>query len=571
LIKTEETREQKDTYGIKPDFLSCIRDIGEIATQAGGLNDLFFEFAGTHLDFLCDNLQISRTGAALYAILINLYDGNHVTIVRLASYMHLKCIEVMSYMDELEILEQKGLIYIKSGDEDRHSHFDRYGGKIAFDPRFSTIDALRKGDFQVLFTAKNLPIDKFFVQLGILYEDCKNSRQSYKNTILKITDFLKDNDHLLFVQKLQKINMATNDLFILLYFFEQLVNEDEQEIGFRDLVSIFDRKSDFNRIKQQLRSGGHYLSKNNLIVNNFSGGFGDTEYLNLTDFAKDEFLVEMDDLLSNTPIKGLKRSDSITIKTLFYPEKTQQAINELSSLLQSEHFLDIQKRLSETSMRTGFACLFLGRPGTGKTETAFQIARTTGRDIMQIDIANIKSKWFGESEKLIKKAFDNYRICVKKCKITPILLFNEADAIFGKRQLLGESHNGVAQTENAIQNIILQEIENLSGILIATTNLSNNIDYAFERRFLYKIEFEKPNAETRKSIWCSLINGLSDEDAWVLSSRFDFSGGQIENISRKSTVHRVLSGNVPSLEDMIKFCNEECLCWDGMRKMGFVA
>jgi len=97
------------------------------------------------------------------------------------------------------------------------------------------------------------------------------------------------------------------------------------------------------------------------------------------------------------------------------------------------------------------------------------------------------------------------------------------------------------------------------------------MDNAFERRFLYKIEFEKPNAETRKSIWCSLINGLSDEDASVLSSRFDFSGGQIENISRKSTVHRVLSGNAPSLEDMMKFCNEECLSWDGMRKIGFVA
>jgi len=570
LIKAEETCEQKNAYGIKTDFLSCVRDIGEIATQAGGINDLFFEFAGSQLDFLCDNLQISRTGAALYAILINLYDGNHVTIVRLAKFMHLKCIEVMSYMDELGILEQKDLIYIKGGDERRDSMWD-HDGKIAFDPRFTTLDALRKGDFHVLFSQKNLSIDKFFIQLGIIYQDCKHSRQSSKNTILKITDFLKDNDHLLFVKKIQKLALSTNDLYILLYFFEQLVNEDEQEIEFRYLSSLFDDKSIFNHTKQQLRSGGHYLSKNNLIENNFSDGFGDTEYLCLTDFAKDEFLVEMDDLLSNTPIKGLKRSDSINIKTLFYPEKTQQAINDLSSLLRSEHFVDVQKRLSESSMRTGFACLFSGGPGTGKTETAFQIARITGRDIMQIDIANTKSKWFGDSEKLIKKVFDNYRVCVKKCKVTPILLFNEADAIFSKRQLLGENHNGPAQTENAIQNIILQEIENLNGILIATTNLSTNMDNAFERRFLYKIEFEKPNAETRKSIWCSLINGLSDEDAWVLSSRFDFSGGQIENISRKSTVHRVLSGKAPVLEDLMKFCNEESLSWDGMKKIGFVA
>jgi len=64
-------------------------------------------------------------------------------------------------------------------------------------------------------------------------------------------------------------------------------------------------------------------------------------------------------------------------------------------------------------MRTGFACLFSGGPGTGKTETALQIARITGRDIMQVDIAATKSKWFGESEKQIKAIFDKYRNCVK--------------------------------------------------------------------------------------------------------------------------------------------------------------
>jgi len=253
----------------------------------------------------------------------------------------------------------------------------------------------------------------------------------------------------------------------------------------------------------------------------------------------------------------------------FYPDKTQRAINELCSLLQSDNFLDVQKRLSENSMRTGFACLFSGGPGTGKTETAIQIARITGRDIMQVDIAATKSKWFGESEKQIKSIFDKYRSCVKKCAITPILLFNEADAVFGKRRILNETRNGPDQTENAIQNVILREIENLNGILIATTNLSTNMDAAFERRFLYKFEFDRPEATTRKSIWTSLINGLSDEDAWALASRFDFSGGQIENIARKSTVHRVLSGRTPILEDMVKFCSGECSVKD--KRIGFTA
>jgi SpoVK/Ycf46/Vps4 family AAA+-type ATPase len=188
---------------------------------------------------------------------------------------------------------------------------------------------------------------------------------------------------------------------------------------------------------------------------------------------------------------------------------------------------------------------------------------------MQVDIASTKSKWFGESEKQIKALFDKYRGCIKKCAITPILLFNEADAVFGKRRILGETRNGPDQTENTIQNIILQEIENLNGILIATTNLSTNMDAAFERRFLYKIEFDKPETETRKAIWTSLIAGLSDKDAWALASRFDFSGGQIENIARKSTVHHVLSGKTPILDDMIKFCTEECLGRE--KRIGFAA
>lgn len=85
-------------------------------------------------------------------------------------------------------------------------------------------------------------------------------------------------------------------------------------------------------------------------------------------------------------------------------------------------------------MRKGFACLFYGSPGTGKTETAYQIARKTGRDIMIVNVSEIKSCWVGESEKNIKALFDRYREYVRSYEVAPILLFNEADAIIGIRQ-----------------------------------------------------------------------------------------------------------------------------------------
>lgn len=96
---------------------------------------------------------------------------------------------------------------------------------------------------------------------------------------------------------------------------------------------------------------------------------------------------------------------------------------------------------------------------------------------------------------------------------------------------------------NAMQNIILQEMENLEGIMIATTNLTSNMDSAFERRFLYKIEFMQPSLEAKQSIWRSMLPALSEADAKMLATRYDFSGGQIEIIARKQAVEEILTGN----------------------------
>jgi SpoVK/Ycf46/Vps4 family AAA+-type ATPase len=140
----------------------------------------------------------------------------------------------------------------------------------------------------------------------------------------------------------------------------------------------------------------------------------------------------------------------------------------------------------------------------------------------------------------------------------------------GKRQTLGEDRRGPGQTENAIQNIILQEMENLAGgILIATTNMTGNLDKAFERRFLYKIEFERPGAAAKRAIWKSALPGLGDEDAALLSDRFDLSGGQIENVARKAAVAELLYGNKPSLAELAAYCEEEQPGWEA-RRIGFV-
>ena len=132
------------------------------------------------------------------------------------------------------------------------------------------------------------------------------------------------------------------------------------------------------------------------------------------------------------------------------------------------------------------------------------------------------------------------------------------------------AERAVDKMENAMQNIILQEMESLEGIMIATTNLTSNMDSAFERRFLYKIEFEKPSVQVKSAIWQTMLAGVSDEDAAVLASKYDFSGGQIENIARKSVVDKILTGEDLSLDTLCTHCDSELM--DGnknRRQIGF--
>ena len=165
--------------------------------------------------------------------------------------------------------------------------------------------------------------------------------------------------------------------------------------------------------------------------------------------------------------------------------------------------------------------------------------------------------WVGESEKNIQALFDRYRVLLQQTEHAPILLFNEADAVIGIRQ--EGAQRAVDKMENSIQNIILQEMEKLEGIMIATTNLTQNLDPAFERRFLFKIEFEKPNLEAKRAIWHSMIPSLSETDAMTLAKSYDFSGGQIENIARKGIIDHIIRGRRSTLSMLHDYCKHELI------------
>ena len=255
-------------------------------------------------------------------------------------------------------------------------------------------------------------------------------------------------------------------------------------------------------------------------------------------------------------------------KTMFYNSAEEKSITKLRELLEPKGYIKVLERLSKKGIRTGFTCLLYGSPGTGKTETVYQLAKDCGRDIYMVEVSQIKSMWVGESEKNITNVFDRYKKAVKDCNgNVPILLFNEADAVFGQR--MENTSSSADKMENSVQNIILQKMEDFEGILIATTNFTTNLDAAFERRFLYKIHFHKPEQDVKTKIWKNMIPDLSTEQTLYLSQRYDFSGGQIENICRKREIDSVLNDTEPSFEQLCEYCDNETIGNKEKNKIGF--
>lgn len=247
--------------------------------------------------------------------------------------------------------------------------------------------------------------------------------------------------------------------------------------------------------------------------------------------------------------------DTIKEKQLFFNRTECESLDELRMLFSTDKFNEVIGRMHNKGMRTGFNCLLYGAPGTGKTEFVNQLARSSGRPIVKADFSELRNRCVGESEKAIRKVFAVYRDMTEKLEVIPILLLNECDGLLGKRVDVIDSAD---QLNNACQAIMLEELENLNGICICTTNMPQKMDEAFERRFLYKIEFHNPDESTRREIWHSLRPELSNNDLSVLAGNYRLSGGQIENVVRKMEIYNIIHGVEQTTLDTIKSrCEKE--------------
>lgn len=327
------------------------------------------------------------------------------------------------------------------------------------------------------------------------------------------------------------------------------------------------------KVARQFMDGSHILIKNGYVE------FCNKENLNDATVKLTEkgmrFLLGSDYELYEKQISDdavIKPAD-IQEHKMFYNKDNLTQIERLYNILDEKNFERIRNQLSKKGMKNGVAIVLYGGPGTGKSETVMQLAKKTGRGIFLVDISDTKSCWYGESEKKIKELFDNYKKLCKRFekegnKNIPILLFNEADAVLSHRRDVKDSN--IAQTENAIQNIILNEMDNFTGIMIATTNLIENLDPAFERRFLFKVQLQNPDAETKKALWRDKLSFLNEVQAQKLALEYPFSGGQIENVSRKICMEEIICGQKPGFDFVTQACKEELFMHEGEGKqVGF--
>jgi len=208
----------------------------------------------------------------------------------------------------------------------------------------------------------------------------------------------------------------------------------------------------------------------------------------------------------------------------------------------------------------GFRALFCGPAGTGKTMAAIALARSTERDLFHIDLGAVVCKYIGETEKNLRRLFDIAN------EEGAILLFDEADALFGKRSEVKDSHDRYANIEIGH---LLRRIEEFEGLAILTTNLSANIDEAAISRIDVMVEFPMPDEAAREAIWRKLLTSVKLPQAGDLDVRLlakhDLSGAEILRCVRAAALFAASGTRKLGMEHLQAAAAERLAMRDGLK------
>ncbi|WP_304545527.1 ATP-binding protein [Sulfurimonas microaerophilic] len=400
----------------------------------------------------------------------------------------------------------------------------------------------------------------------------------------------------------ERVSQTDEELVLDRFFKQKKMNNYEQvifiallreeysstDISLREMNTLIDLISldEYERIKNRsLLEDGSNLIENNIIdyeemLNPFGG-------ISRAFYIVDEVLqsiihpqktkkvtrLKLNALIEEQDIFELVEPDT-SLEDVVLNIKTRETLENLMKQVDKEVVARLVKwGIKNKKSGIDARIIFYGAAGTGKTMTAYSLAKSLKRQVLAFDCSKILSMYVGESEKNVRKIFDTFYELTEKTKTEPILLLNEADQFLGARS--SGNITGSDQMHNQMQNIFLEQIENFRGMLIATTNLLENIDVAFSRRFNYKIEFKKPDFEQRIELWEKMLPAEApyeeDFDKTKLAE-YSLTGGQI-NLIIKNTAYKVAVKDEPVflMHDFItEIEREKSGSFDNEKSMGFL-
>ena len=562
LGKEDMTRIHNDNWSIVTAFNVINEELP--GSRMGG--PLFVRCAEA-FSYLRSQLDFNAIQCVVVAMLVE--NGKPMSFRQMGRVLGLTRLSMMTYYNEIEELFRKRWL-LHRGAQESDGTYDGYCLARG------VVSAIRENR---PFVPENLEcadtqefVDRMADHIAAGYQD---DDLKFSDEKMWLTEMVNTNKDL----PICKAALALNDpdsMVLLMLTVADYCNfngSEEEGIGPRDVQLVYPRDSvsHYRKLIDKMQNGTHLLFKENLIEHKCIDGTAAVNVYVGTSYLKDDLLADfspVDHSDKRVPkMNGYMSCKDIKAKALYYNKAEGEQVERLENILSQEQLPQVQERLKEKGMRTGVCILMHGAPGTGKTATAYELARKTGRDIIQVQVTDFKDKFVGESEQKLKKIFAKYRACCQNCEVTPILLLNEGDAILSKRTTNIE--HSVDQMSNALQNILLEEMESLEGVMIVTTNLTGNLDSAFERRFVFKVKFDKPGKDVKAHIWKSMIDNLDDEGSLELAEMFDVSGGEIENVARKATMEYVVTGKQPDIGMIKTFAKEEKLKSNNRPIVGF--
>jgi len=493
-----------------------------------------------------------------WSIMVNLtINHTSVSFDDISSFLHISVVKAMSFVPVYDQLVNLKILRRERSNQRRRRRPERLSTFSYFVPADIITSLTRNETILPARTKSNLSKYQILdIVYNLVVNDMSNELLNYQTLCEEIEQLFEENPESKFLNQIKGCHLPIDEIIVL--FLTCCEFTDNESVNLTSLFRLL-----YSDVESQIKARKRFLKSETKLqqldlVDLKTDTFKSDREVELTEKGRNIFFADdLEFFMKNEIVsqKDLILHESIQEKALYYNEDDRKNMDFLTQLILPEN--RVLEKMVDMKLRPQIMVILTGKPGVGKSEFVYQIGRKTGRNIKRVDISDTKSHFYGDSEKITKKIFKDFDLLRKSSEVEPILFLNEMDGWLGQRSIGGSS--AADSTDNAIQSILLQLLEEFSGILIGCTNIHQRLDASYMRRFGFKYEIHLPDEKTRFLLWKDKLPTLTDEQAKYLSDRHKLSGGMIDNVSRKVVMTQLISNSIPNLREIDQFCLEEFL------------